>query len=287
MTNKATTIFSVVIVILILATWGVFAQNGMPDAPCDFNQMYGMMAGQGMGNSPTDMMGFENCWQDGLFGMGMLGGMMGTSSPMGMDGMMMGGNSENMGRFGPGNGMMGAWTPPAELVPADGLTIEDAEAIATAYIEAWDAEVDLELEEVMAFENNFYAIAHEVESGRSAFEFLIDPETGVVVGEPGPNMMWNLRYGMGMSVGMFNSVPAGDEMPISLEEAREYAQAVLDQSTEGAEVSEDGSTFYGYYTFHIAQDGEITGMLSVNGYNGQVWVHHWHGQFVGMSEHAE
>jgi hypothetical protein len=26
-------------------------------------------------------------------------------------------------------------------------------------------------------------------------------------------------------------------------------------------------------------------MLSVNGYSGQVWLHHWHGDFVAMTGH--
>jgi hypothetical protein len=31
-------------------------------------------------------------------------------------------------------------------------------------------------------------------------------------------------------------------------------------------------------------DGETVGMLSVNGYTGQVFPHTWHGDFVEMSE---
>jgi len=39
-----------------------------------------------------------------------------------------------------------------------------------------------------------------------------------------------------------------------------------------------------YYTLHVLNDGQIEGMLSVNGYRGQVWYHSWHGQFVNMIE---
>ena len=42
--------------------------------------------------------------------------------------------------------------------------------------------------------------------------------------------------------------------------------------------------FYGYYTIHVLSDGQVYGMLSVNGYSGQVWYHNWHGQFVDMLE---
>lgn len=38
------------------------------------------------------------------------------------------------------------------------------------------------------------------------------------------------------------------------------------------------------YTLHTEKDGGITGILSVNGYSGEVWYHSWHGPFVGMQE---
>lgn len=42
--------------------------------------------------------------------------------------------------------------------------------------------------------------------------------------------------------------------------------------------------FYGHYTLHILQDGGIYGILSVNGLTGQVWFHHWHGEFSEIRE---
>jgi len=47
---------------------------------------------------------------------------------------------------------------------------------------------------------------------------------------------------------------------------------------------EEADRFYGYYTLHVLKDGQIYGMLSVNGYTGQVWYHSWHGPFLGMKE---
>jgi hypothetical protein len=184
--------------------------------------------------------------------------------------------------------MMGAWTPSSELAPAgETLTLDEAVAIAQAYIAQWDTETPLELGEVMQFSNHFYAEAREVETGHGAFEFLIDSTSGSVFGEPGPNMMWNLQYGMAMGrgMGMFGSVTTNTEMTVSVDQARENAQAVLDDVLPGTTVdATEADTFYGYYTLHILQDGNIIGMLSVNGYTGQVWLHHWHGNFVTMTE---
>ena len=43
--------------------------------------------------------------------------------------------------------------------------------------------------------------------------------------------------------------------------------------------------FYGYYTLDFEKDGRIAGMLSVNGYSGQVFLHTWHGTFIEEAEY--
>lgn len=265
---------------------------------------------QGPGNGPHWPCTDDD--DDGQYGPGMMGGrghhgmnhhgMMGgfdceAVSPM-WEGMMQehpmwngwNGGRGNQGMWG--NMMMQAWTPPADLIPAETpFNLETAEAIAEAYIAEWDDE-NLILGEVMEFDNQFYATAIESDTERGAFEFLIDPESGIVYTEPGPNMMWNLRYGQhaGMGYGMmagFTSGEDGVEMTISEADAVELAQEFLTDFNEDFVAADDDiEAFYGYYTLHITQDGDIVGMLSVNGYTGQVWLHHWHGEFVDML-HAE
>ena len=73
-------------------------------------------------------------------------------------------------------------------------------------------------------------------------------------------------------------------MPISPEEAAQIAQRYLDRYAPGSEASEEVDPFYGYYTLHILQDGSTAGMLSVNGYSGEVFVHTWHGTLIEISE---
>lgn len=72
------------------------------------------------------------------------------------------------------------------------------------------------------------------------------------------------------------------EMTVTPEQAIEIAQAYLDRAYPGLEADEEAEAFYGYYTLHTLRDGNIVGMLSVNGYTGQVWPHTWHGEFIGM-----
>ena len=55
---------------------------------------------------------------------------------------------------------------------------------------------NLEVVDVMEFANNFYAEVEENDAGIHAMELLIDKRSGRVHPEPGPNMMWNTKYGM-------------------------------------------------------------------------------------------
>ena len=72
-------------------------------------------------------------------------------------------------------------------------------------------------------------------------------------------------------------------MTLSPEEAQDVAQRWLDANVPGATAGE-ADPFYGYYTLHFLEDGEIAGMLSVHGGSGDVWYHSWHGDFVAMAE---
>jgi hypothetical protein len=74
----------------------------------------------------------------------------------------------------------------------------------------------VEIAVVMEFDSNFYLLFVETETGRGAFEPLVDPYSGYVTSKPGPNMIWNLKYG---HLGSY----AGDNS-IALEDAYLVAQ---------------------------------------------------------------
>lgn len=191
--------------------------------------------------------------------------------------------------FGPG-GMMGGWGGMSGMfammggpVAADARPIgmERAASAARDYVARFN-DPNLELGEVMEFGANYYAQAVERNTGIHAFEMLIDRYGGAVFPEMGPNMVWNGKYGhMG---GMMGRQPFGRgeqaEMPVGPQRAQEIAAQYL--STQGLQRLEvdEPDRFYGYYTLHTLRDGEIEGMLSVNGFTGEVWYHAWHGPFV-------
>ena len=96
----------------------------------------------------------------------------------------------------------------------------------------------------------------------------------------GPNMMWNTKYGMmrgGILGGIYGTPTA--TMAVTEAQAQTYAQQFLDSYLPGTTVGE-ATTFYGYYTFEVLSENGVYGMLSVNGYSGQVWFHNWHGTFI-------
>ena len=188
-------------------------------------------------------------------------------------------------------GMMGGnWDamPCGEGYAAPGsenvLSLEDTQAAVERYILNYDG---LHVTEVMEFERNFYAIVAEQDTGIGAMELLIDKSSGAVGPEPGPNMMWNAKYGMhgGGRMGMMGGSVTG-EMALSPQEAEQAAQRWLDANLPGRTAGESDA-FYGYYTLHFLKDGQIDGMLSVHGSNGDVWYHSWHGGFVGMTGEHE
>jgi len=161
-------------------------------------------------------------------------------------------------------------------------SIEEAVDAFAAYL-AGLGYPDLALEEVMEFEENYYAIAVEPDTGTGALELLLDKDTGALGPEPGPNMMWNARYGMHGRGGMMGWA-VSEENTLSGDEAVALAQDWLDQQHPGEVTEGHADPFYGYYTIHTLRDGEIAGMLSVHGRTGQIWYHTWHGDFVQMIE---
>lgn len=280
------------------------------------NLFHGGMMGLFYDEDQTSQYGFG--MMDSYDGYGMMGGrgsygMMGSYDDYGMmgsytDNCQAGGRGYGMmgGSYGEcdyaempyGGGMMGGFTSSTSAEP---LSVQESLDAVEVYLADLGND-DLEVEEIMVFEYNSYAIVKEASTGMGAFELLVDPDTGSVFPEYGPNMMWNLKYGMhagntfgpgrmgGGMMGGYNfnygDTPAdvSAEMTISADEALELAQDYLDANDPGVTVSDEITAFYGYYTIDLEQDGALVGMLSVNGSTGQVFPHTWHGAFVEMTE---
>ncbi len=170
------------------------------------------------------------------------------------------------------------------------LTMEEVDRSIDQYLDDL-SDPDLILSEIMIFDNHAYAQIIEESTGIGAMEVLVDPVSKQVYPEQGPNMMWNLKYSsmsgmmMGSGRNSSNSDVTIEDMTVTREEAVVAAQVYLDEYKQGNQADEHTDLFYGYYTLHVLNGGEVVGMLSVNGYSGQVFYHNWHGELIEMSEH--
>lgn len=211
------------------------------------------------------------------YGNGMMngyGGMMGYGT--GYGGGMMGGNGGMMNANGGyGGGQCGAGYDTGYGANTNPITIIEAKTAVEQYL-ATTGDANLEVTEVIEFDNNFYAGVREKSTGTYAFELLVNKYTGSVFPEMGPNMMWNTKYGR-------MSWNTATETTINEENALKIAQDYLDRALPGTKAA-DADTFYGYYTIEVTKDGRIYGMLSVNSNTGAVWYHNWHGAFVNILE---
>ena len=132
-----------------------------------------------LGYNPTGVYTSTRSLPSSGYGPGMMGGW-GPSRRGGYMGGMMGGGAR-----------AGVWGNSGGSAP---LTLDQAVEAARQYLSAY-GNPDLVLTEVMEFSGNFYAEVKEESTGMHAFELLIDRYNGAVYLEPGPNMMWNTKYG--------------------------------------------------------------------------------------------
>jgi hypothetical protein len=191
-------------------------------------------------------------------------------------------------------GMMGRLYQQPQNRSTTPITLDQAKTIAQQYLSSTQ-NPNLAIKEIMEFQYNFYIIYYEKDTGHGAFEMLIWKQIpsygmmgggilgrnalGVIMPEPGPNMMWNTKYSPMANGIMRHGNQASSTMTVSESDAQQRAQAYLDANFKDAK-TETATQFYGYYTFDFTINGQIAGMLSVNGYTGQVWYHSWHGAFV-------
>ena len=147
---------------------------------------------------------------------------------------------------------------------------------------------NLQVADIFVFTDaDYYVSVEEKDTGRGAIELLVNPYTGQIYPEPGPNMMWNEKYSMMMGGSFRYNANATDTATVNRTEAVKIADDfVKSQLGEAFSVPGEGHAFYGYYTFHIKEDDKVIGMLSVNDLTGEVWYHDWHGDLEQViSEH--
>ena len=187
----------------------------------------------------------------------------GTGGPGTMGPGMMGQGMRGQGMMSGMTGMMAVYSP-------DTQPISDAEARTSAQAYAGRYGPGVSIGDFMQFSLNYYVELKD-DAGSSIAEILVDRYTGAVSPEPGPNMMWNTRYGSGQSI--------TGKATYDAEGGKALAEKFLASYLPGATIQEEAMAFPGYYTLDFGR-GQTEGMLSVNAYTGDIWVHTWHGQYI-------
>ncbi len=186
---------------------------------------------------------------------------------------MMGGYSQGM----MGGMRMAIYTANAKPI-ADTVAYKSLNDYAARY------STNAKLKDIMTFSENVYAQVVDAKTGAGYGEILFDRYSGTVQPEPGPNMMWNAQYGMGWggsSMMSHNNARIIGTTPVvkyAEPAAQKLAAQFLSSYLPNTKLHE-GQAFPGYYTYDYGR-GEIEGMLSVNAFTGEIWIHTWHGSFI-------
>jgi len=243
--------------------------------PMSMTQSGGMMMQPGQ--MRQGMMG-----QPGMMGPDMMGKMQGRGAGPGrmMRPDMMGPNMRDDSWGMP-------WMQPG-AAQGQRLTSDQAMKAATNAL-ATRNNPDLQVAEMLEFEDAFYVRVAERSTGINAFELLVHPYTGVTRQEAGPSTIWNTKYGgsEGMAAIMRqgwaapgSGQPTAD-MLIKPDQALKNAQAYLDAQKNAQKVMQ-AAKFYGYYVVPtLGKDGKVAGLLAVNGYTGRVWDENRFGKLLG------
>jgi len=263
---------------------GMMMQPGMM-GPDMMAKMHAMMAGGMMTSTmPMSMMQPRTMMQPGMAGPDMMGNMQDRGAGPGrmMQPRMMGPGMRD-----------DSWTLPwMQFGAAQGqrLTGDQAMKAATNAL-ATRNNPDLQVAEMLEFEDAFYVRVAERSTGINAFELLVHPYTGVTRQEAGPSTIWNTKYGgaEGMAAIMRqgwaapgSGQPTAD-MPIKPDQALKNAQAYLDAQKNAQKVMQ-AAKYYGYYVVPtLGSDGKVAGLLAVNGYTGRVWDENRFGKLLGTT----
>ncbi len=167
------------------------------------------------------------------------------------------------------------------------LTMDQVEDRVRQYLSNLE-DHNLEVKEIIEFTHRFYVVFSEKDTGINAFVGMVDAYTGQMFATHRPDMWWNTKY-RGSSYKPSRGSPTLDwpsgPMTITKEQAWNTAQSSIDENIAG-EVAKAGvvETFYGYYTIPILRQGDLVGLVSINGYTGGICYEACHGSLIDRVE---
>jgi len=210
-------------------------------------------------------------------------------------GMMNGGQGQSGSQRGSMGMRPGTGNAQANLTP---VTVDEARTAAQSFLSILNLD-GLQIGDVTVVGDSAYVSVTETATDNGAFQLVVDPFSKTAYPVQGPATLWNLKYGgvlqanlppgrsrmMGHlnNSGSITPTPAATvstpvvtpanitaDMPITSPQAVQAAQAYLAQTIPGATAATTPLKFYGYFSLSYSVDGNVAGLLSINGYNGEV-----------------
>jgi hypothetical protein len=158
------------------------------------------------------------------------------------------------------------------------LTLSQAVTVANEYLTSLN-NPNLAITNVQEYAVNFRFSLYEKSTGIGAYEMTINKYTGYVCPGMGPSVIWNTKYTIiNGAISVYNAT-ATSTMPVTATQAQTFAQQYLSTAMPATTVG-TATPFYGYYNVEVLSGGNLYGILSVNGYTGQIWYQAWHGSFI-------
>jgi hypothetical protein len=166
------------------------------------------------------------------------------------------------------------------------MTIDQVEELVNDYLSNLN-DPNLQAEEIIEFAYNFYVRFSEKDTDINAFAALVDPYTGRMYAGHRPDKYWNTKY-RGESYRDSRSMPATMDWPsgpmtITKEQAQNYAQSRIIEYVGNGEAG-SAEQFYGYYAVPVLQQGNMVGLVSINGYTGAACYINCHGSLNNRME---
>ncbi len=163
------------------------------------------------------------------------------------------------------------------------ITLDQVEELVKDYLRD---NSNLRAEEIIEFANDFYVRFSEKDTGINAFVALVHPYNGRLYPGHHPDKYWNTEYrdeAVDVTSNRVTSDMGSSPMAVTEEQAWNDAQRFIERHLPDGHAGEV-ERFYGYYIIPVLMFEDVIGLLSINGYTGEVCYEACHGSLIDRVE---
>ncbi len=159
------------------------------------------------------------------------------------------------------------------------ITIDQVEELVKNYLRD---NSNLRAEEIIEFANDFYVRFSEKDTGINAFVALVHPYNGRLYPGHHPDKYWNTEYrdeAVDVTSNRVTSDMGSSPMTVTEEQAWNDAQRFIERHLPDGQAGAV-ERFYGYYIIPVLMFEDVIGLVSINGYTGEVCYEACHGSLI-------